>query len=505
MKWLLKTLAMLLMLSSPRLFAQTIANADFESGNTGFISDYEFWPTGGVDAGKYCIDVTSAGHGIGSIGWPTILGYGGSGKYMLVNGYGGSTNPTKVAWKQTVTVTPNTDYIFSCQVVNLAQSAFGYSPNPAILRLKINGNNVGTDLTIAQNNSWHEWSNSWSSGSATQATIEIYDVYTGNSGLGDDFGLDHLSLTPQATYSVNAVDDDVSLCVEYYQTYQIDVLANDIITPSSQISGATVQVIQAPAHGNASWNNSTRKIHYTFLDQGYYGGLDQIKYRVTIPHGESSDAWVYVNTGRAPTVGWIDPPGLICAGGPLGIPIPSVEPNQGSGQWVCSQAQNGTFSPFDANNVPLSMNGWYVKFKATNDCGDGYSNAVQITVTNGPSFTGQTPQIQPVCAGGNLSLTPPTFNANGSQILSQGWVISPTETGDYNTFSLNNISVTYNGWYIRYMVEGSCGEVLSNPARQLIVNVPPDVTGTLPTLDPICAGEDLNVTPPAYDGNGTGA
>lgn len=505
MKWLFKTLAMLLVLSSPRLFAQTIVNADFESGNTGFNSDYQYWPTGGVDAGQYCVDVTSAGHGIGSIGWPTILGYGGSGKYMLVNGFGGSTNPTKAAWKQTVTVTPNTDYIFSCQVVNLAQSVFGYSPNPAILRLKINGTAIGSDYEVAQNNNWHEWSVSWSNGNATQVEIAIYDVYTGDSGLGDDFGLDHLSLTPQATYSVNAVDDDVSLCVAYYQTYQIDVLANDIITPSDQISGATVQVIQNPTHGNATWNNSTRKINYTFLDQGYYGGLDQFKYRVTIPHGEYADAWVYVNTGREPNVGWIDPPGTICAGGPLGIPIPSVEPDQGSGQWECSQSQSGSFSSFDANNVPLSMNGWYVRYTATNDCGQGSSNPVQISVTNGPSFTGQTPQIPPICAGGNLNLTPPAFNTNGSTITNQGWVISQTENGTYNSFNLNNIPFTYNGWYVCYMVESSCGPVYSSPKRQLVVNVAPDVTGTLQAPSAICAGDDLELTVPTYSGNGTGS
>ena len=486
-----------------KMYAQNnlIVNPDFESGNTGFYSDYTY-VSSIVEAGQYAIDNTTTGHGIGSIGWPTILGYGGSGKYMLVNGFGGTTNPTKVVWKQTVTVTPNTDYIFSCQVVNLAQSVFGYSPNPAILRLKINGSTVGGDYTVAQNNSWHEWTVSWSNGSATQAEIAIYDVYTGDSGLGDDFGLDHLSLTPQATYSVNAVDDDVSLCVAYMQTYQIDVLANDIITPNGQISGATVQIIQAPAHGNATWNNTTRKVNYMFLDQGYYGGLDQFKYRVTIPHGESADAWVYVNTGREPNVGWIDPPGTICAGGPLGISIPTVEPDQGSGQWECSQSQSGSFTAFDENNVPLSMNGWYVRYTATNDCGSGSSNTVQISVTNGPSFTGQTPQIPPICAGNSLNLTPLAFNTNGSTITNQGWVVSQTENGTYNSFSLNNIPSSYNGWYVCYMVESSCGPVYSNPKRQLVVNDVPTIA-TITSPQAIYAGNSFNLTTPTIQNNGS--
>ena len=509
MRWIFMALAMLWLFSPTLVFAQNlIVNGDFEQTTGTLIeyTDYQRIYGGGVNNGQFIHDVNSTGHGVGAVGWPSNLyGYGGSGYYLLYNGFGGPQNPSKVVWRQTVTVTPNTMYVFSVQVRNLTQSYFGYSPNPAILRVKINGVQVGTDLTLPLNNEWYEWANSWTSGATVQqAVIEIFDTYTGEHGLGDDFGIDHISFTPQATYSVNAVDDNASLC-GLYQTVQIDVLANDIITPSSQQSGATVQVIQPPAHGSANVNQSTRKIQYMFTDGDYYGGLDQIKYRVTIPHGETSDAWVYINTGREPNVGWIDPPGPICEGGPLGIPVPSVLPDQGTGQWEKSQTQNGNYVSFDPINIPLSMNGWWVRFTATNDCGSGSSNSVQITVTNGPSFTGQTPQIQPICAGGSLTLTVPAFNANGSPIINQGWVAAPTENGEYQSFSLNNIPSSYNGWYICYMVESNCGIILSSPRRQLIVNTIPDVTGTLQAPPAICAGEDLEVTVPAYSGNGTGS
>lgn len=505
-------LAMLLMLSSPRLFAQNlIVNGDFEQTTGTLIeyTDYERIWGGGVHEGQFIHDVNSTGHGVGMVGWPqNLYGFGGSGYYLLYNGFGGTTNPSKVAWKQTVTVTPNTTYLFSVQVRNLAQSYLGYSPNPAHLSLKINGQVVG-DMTLPQHNDWNEWASSWSSGSTTtQAVIEIFDIYTGDSGIGDDFGIDHLSFTPQATYSVNAVDDNVTMCVIPYQIYQIDVLANDIITPSSQQQGATVQVVQPPTHGSATWNNSTRKFNYMYYDQSYYGGWDQFKYRVTIPHGEVSEAWVYINAGRDPNVGWIDAPGPICAGGPLGIPIPTVEPDQGSGQWEKSTSQNGSYQSFDANNIPLSMNGNWVRYSVVNDCGTGTSNSVQITVTNGPSFTGQTPQVPPICAGGNLDLTPPGYNANNSPIIGYGWVASQTENGTYTTFnnnSLNNIPASYNGWYICYMVESSCGVIYSSPKRQLVVNVAPDITGTLQAPPAICSGDDLEVTVPTYSGDGTGS
>jgi len=484
------------------VFAQNlIINGGFEPNGGGAIysSDYERTYGGVVEAGHYAVDNTTANYGGGG-GWPEPSGS--SGRFMMVNGFGGNTNPTKVVWSSyhhdhpSISVTPNTPYTFSCRVVNLNRVIYGQI-QPAKLQLKINGQNVGAQNQIPSDNNWHTWEVTWNSGSATQAVIQIVDMYTGNTDIGDDYALDDMYFAPDIVYSVDAIDDwDIQACQN--TQVDIDVLSNDIVQPNT--NDATVTIVTNPSHGTATVLTN-KKIRYTFSGGNYT--TDQLKYRVTI-HGLTDDAWVHINTSRPPQVGNITAPPAICAGGSLGIDIPSVNP-AGTGQWQKSTTQGGTYQNFDPTNIPLSMNGNWVRYSVTNDCGEGHSNAVQITVTNGPSFTGQTPQIQPICAGGNLSLTPPTFNANGSQILSQGWVISPTETGDYNTFSLNNISVTYNGWYIRYMVEGNCGFVYSSPARQLIVNVAPDVTGTLPTLDPICAGEDLNVTPPAYDGNGTGA
>lgn len=497
-----KVVALLFLLSSASLFAQNlIINGDFEqiSGfNYNNISDYERITGGGVHEGHFIHDVTSEGHGVGYVGWPSNLtGYGGSGYFLLFNGFGGNQNPSKAAWRQTVTVTTNTTYTFTAQVRNLAQSYLGMSPNPAIMRLKINSQQVGTDLTLPTHNNWIEMSFTWNSGPYTQAIIEIVDAYTGQSSTGDDFGIDHISFVPNVVYSVDAIDDwDISACQNI--AVDIDVLSNDIIQPNT--NDATVTIVTQPSHGSASVLTN-KKIRYTFSGGNYT--TDQLKYRVT-NHGVTDEAWVHINTGRAPQVSNITAPPAICAGGSLGIEVPTVNP-PGTGQWQKSTSQNGTYQAFDPNNIPLSMNGNWVRYSATNDCGEGHSDPVQITVTNGPTFSGQTPQINPICAGQSLNLTPPGYNANGSQILSQGWVASSTENGEYNTFSLNNINASYNGWYIRYMIEGSCGYVYSNPARQLTVNVAPDVTGTLQAPDAICAGDDLEVTPPTYDGNGTGA
>ena len=420
---------------------------------------------------------------------------------MMVNGFSGSNNPNKVVWKQTVQVTPNTNYTFSCYVANLNREIQGQI-NPAKLQLKINGQNVGNQYNLPSDNNWHAWPNipQWNSGNSTEAIVEIRDNYTGLHGLGDDFAIDDLSFVAEATYSVTANSDTWPLAC-YMTASEIPVLNNDVISPG--IQNVSVQIVALPQHGDA-YVLPDKKIEYTLTDASFTG-TDQLKYRVGFTaQGIYDEAWVFIQAGQPPTVGGITAPPAICAGGSLGIDVPSVNPS-GTGQWQKSTAQNGTYQAFDPTNIPLSMNGNWVRYSATNDCGEGHSNAVQITVTNGPSFTGQTPTVQPICAGQSLNLTPPAYNSNGSQVSNPGWVASSTENGDYTAFSLTNIPATYNGWYIRYKIEGSCGTVYSQPARQLTVNVAPSNVGMLVAPEAICAGDDLEVTAPTFDGTGTGA
>lgn len=500
-----RVVTMLFLLPSAQVFAQSnlIVNGDFESyAQYGQITPPSYTDyhrkTGPyiVEAGQYVIDNTTANHA-GGVGWPNPSNS--HGKYMIVNGWGGPDAPTKIVWKQTVSVTPYTNYTISYRVVNLNRVIMGNSAT-ATIRVKINAGTVGSDNHLQLgNNNWQDWSYQWNSGNNNQAVIEIFDTYTGEEGLGDDFCLDDISFVPDVVYSVTVNNDTWDELACYLTPAEIPVLDNDTISPNQNY---TVQVVTQPQHGEANYLSSSHVMEYICFDQSF-SGTDSFKYRVGFQAQNIWDeAWVYVTVGQPPTVSNITAPGPICAGGALGIPTPSVSPSA-PGQWEYSSSQNGTYQTFDPNNVPLSMNGKYVRYTATNDCGDGSSNAVQITVTNGPSITGQTPQINPICAGTSLNLTPPSIS--GSPILSQGWVASPTADGEYQSFSLNNISVSYNGWYVRYRVEGNCGFVYSQPARQLTVNVAPSNIGTLEAPESICAGDDLDVTAPTFDGTGTGS
>ena len=132
-------IAVLFWFSPSWLIAQNlIVNGDFESYNTyGEITapsytDYQRVNANYVvEAGHYVINSTTSGHG-GGQGWP--MPDDPHGKFMIVNGYGGNTNLTKVVWKQTVPVTTQTNYTFTCRVVNLNRIYYGQI-NPAKLQL----------------------------------------------------------------------------------------------------------------------------------------------------------------------------------------------------------------------------------------------------------------------------------------------------------------------------------------------------------------------------------
>lgn len=497
-------LALLLIMATPAFGQNLISYGDFEyaSGVTtfNFETDYNYYgaPPYLTEPGVYHVKRNPHDYHpqmFFDMGDHTS----GSGKFFIANGFGGNgvTPSNKRVWCTTVNVQPNTNYSFTFWATHVSNG--NTSASWAKFRVMINNAQVGSDWQpqFLSGGYWDQFPTAtWNSGTNTTATITIYDRCILNSGMGDDFGIDDISFVPDVTYSVVANNDNnISVCQG--QPVSVDVLANDIILPNA--TGAEVTVVSGPSHGNYTLQSNI--IQYTFTGGNFF--TDQIRYRVTT-HGVSAEAYVNFILNRPPTVASITAPSVICTGGSLGIDTPSVTPSS-EGVWQCCQTNGGTnWTTFDPTNIPLSMNGWWVRYHATNDCGSDNSNAVQIFVTNGPSFSAQTPQVQPICAGTSLTLAPPAFNDNGSPIQGQGWVASSTETGNYTSFNLNNITTAYNGWYIRYMVEGSCGTVYSSPAQQLVVNEAPDVMGTIQAPNAICAGGDLDVAIPEFIGDGTG-
>ncbi len=190
---------------------ELVANGDFESGNTGFTTNYQYTTTDLVPEGRYAV-VTDPNplH-------PAFVGSDhttGTTNFMAING---SINPGFRVWCQTVAVIPNTDYNFSTWISTLVVSS------PAQLEFSIDGQLLGTPITAPSTlNDWTQFFSTWNSGNAT--SVEICIVNANTAAGGNDFGLDDISFTPictgidQVTVVVNPapvvnLGPDDSLCL----------------------------------------------------------------------------------------------------------------------------------------------------------------------------------------------------------------------------------------------------------------------------------------------------
>lgn len=171
-------------LTTKSLGNNLIVNGDFELGNTGFESDYTFFPgTAGALQAIYniannpnvwlsafapCNDHTSGAT---------------NDKMMMIDG---SPRVGLDFWRQTITVKPNTTYNFSFWLQSIV------AQNPAVVKLKIDGKYYGNSVTADfASCSWKNYSTLWFSGNASMVTVALED-----SNLlvqGNDFAIDDLS------------------------------------------------------------------------------------------------------------------------------------------------------------------------------------------------------------------------------------------------------------------------------------------------------------------------
>lgn len=170
-----------ILLGSASFAGTQVVNGDFEAGNTDVLTDYTFspgniWPETSYDV---LADPFTAHNLATSFGDHTT----GTGLMMAVNG---ATSPDLAVWSQTVDVSPDTDYVFSAWVASWTPSA------TAQLQFFVNDVPVGTPFTASSTPGiWEQASATWSSGTATSATLKIVDLTT-DAG-GNDFALDDIS------------------------------------------------------------------------------------------------------------------------------------------------------------------------------------------------------------------------------------------------------------------------------------------------------------------------
>lgn len=493
-----------------------IENGDFEDAS-GYIeyTDYaQVIGPYGVGAGFYCIDNTTANHAEGGLlPWPTVVGYGGSGRFMIVNGFGGSVNATKVVWRQTVDVTTQTEYTFTCHLFNLSRNNIFFPDCPSSIRLKINNVTVGEDFTLDMNTqNWQTMTRTWYSGNNTQVVIEIYDVFSGNTNNGDDFCMDAISFVPAVVYDATAYDDEGgAVCLN--NSIFINVLDNDDILPNA--NDANVSVVEGPQYGTALALSDGR-IRYEYNVTGDAASTDQFKYRVT-NHGVSSEAWVTLTLNRMPSIGEIVAPNGICAGGSFTLTQPSLQ-NNGSEiieqGWEIAPSVTDEALPFDNEDVPYDFNGSFLRYKAVNGCGTSYSNWVQLTVfSTAPTYESIT-ACDTYTWNGQVCDHSDEYSAqvtteNGCEItaylhfeLSDAYTQSDTVIACNEYYWPKNDSTFYETTEYEYVVDIDdplvCDSVFT---LHLTVNHMPEILESLVSPSETCVGQPLQVTVPQYAPN----
>lgn len=166
-------------LQTNQIGANLVKNGDFEQGNTDFTTQYRY-AANNTTEGEYFV-------GSNPVAWNGALNTctnhtAANGKMLMVNG---SPQLNQEAWKQTISVKPNTTYAFAAWLQAL------YPVNPARLSFSINGTDIGSQLTAGLPPcTWQQFYATWNSGNQTTATISIINKNTAVQG--NDFALDDI-------------------------------------------------------------------------------------------------------------------------------------------------------------------------------------------------------------------------------------------------------------------------------------------------------------------------
>jgi hypothetical protein len=175
-------------------FANLTTNGDFESGNTGFTSDYAYVASTGPkalwDEAKYAVGLDPSNY---HSSWASFGDHTtGDGLMMICNGQDPETEipQQSLVWGQDVVVASSTLYNFSVWIAPSYPEAY------PVLQVSINGDVIGTAVAPGGTNpgDWYQFTAPWTSGVGGTVAIEIRDMLSIHTG--NDFVIDDVQLVP---------------------------------------------------------------------------------------------------------------------------------------------------------------------------------------------------------------------------------------------------------------------------------------------------------------------
>lgn len=201
------TLVVLALSAGAALAANLITNGDFESGNIGFGSAYEYFGQPGTpadspsdphaslfDEGTYGVGTAP---GLYHIAWQNFGDHTtGTGNMMIVNGATLANNAN--VWSQNVLASIGTTYYFSAWLTSSCKG------NESNLSFSINGIQIG-DLQLMTNAVPGTWQQFYASWTATADTAVLSLVDRNTVALGNDFAIDDI------VFDTNAVPEPATM------------------------------------------------------------------------------------------------------------------------------------------------------------------------------------------------------------------------------------------------------------------------------------------------------
>ncbi|GEM_PF-576363 len=374
-----------------------IANGDFSQGNTGFTSAYTHNAGSGLDAGVYTIrNNVRPWHP----NFATCTDHtGNNGNMMLVNG---SATPGTVVWSQTITVKPNTNYVFSSWLQSLI------ADNPASLQFSINSIPLGNDLNAPGTTcQWQQFYTTWNAGNYTSATIAI--INKNIDGGGNDFALDDLSFAEVILY-------------------------RDSITLQTEIPTVTASVVDATiCESDSTQLNATGTLTYSWSNPSSLSNA-QISNPLASPtttttytvtgttiFGCTATDQVTVNVNPAPVITSITPDSVICRSTSLPLEVIS---NGTNFQWTNAATLNNP-NIFNPVATPVQSSTKYI-VTVSDAINCSSKDSVTLTWRPDPVFT-----ISPnatICDRDTITLTASggeRFNWQPSATLNNSSIATP--------------------------------------------------------------------------------
>ncbi|MFT6322602.1 MAG: gliding motility-associated-like protein [Halieaceae bacterium] len=175
-----------------------VSNGDFSLGNTLFTSSYVYG-TGGSwgllsNPGQYAISTNA---NLTHNNFPSCTDHTtGAGNYMIMNG--SSVANTNV-WCQTISVSPNTSYVFSSWFTSVDPGS------PAQLNLTVDGTAIGAVFNLSASTcSWVKYERIFTSGAAQTSAVICIRSQSSAAG-GNDFAVDDIVFSAACVYSDTVV------------------------------------------------------------------------------------------------------------------------------------------------------------------------------------------------------------------------------------------------------------------------------------------------------------